>query len=484
MRTRSFAALAAVSVLVFAACGDDDDDAAGDTTIAEAVTPAAVTAPAAAETTEAVAAVATEAAAPVTTEAAAPVTAEAAAPVTTEPAAPVTAEAAAAVTTEAAAPVTAEAAAAVTTEAAAPVTAEAAAAVTAEAAAVTTEPAETTEPAAVATEAATAVTEAAAVATTEAAAPTTEAAAITTEAGAVTTEAPTVTSAPATSEPGASVPTGEPGAITVGSADFPESQLLAQIYGQALEAAGFDVSYELGIGSREVYYGAIEGGEVGLVPEYTGSLLSFLVAPDQPDATNVDEQLAALDEALPEELEVLPPSSAEDKDVIVCTQEVVDEFGLTDLSSLFENSAEITLGGPPEMETRTPFGIEGFSTIYGAEFAEFVPLAPGDIPAALEAGEVDCGNIFSTDPAIDTGGFVALEDDLAIVPNEAVLPLVRSELVTPELTAALEEVNAALDTETLTSLVAQVVNEQLGVDVVAEEFLASLGAATPATTTG
>ena len=81
-----------------------------------------------------------------------------------------------------------------------------------------------------------------------------------------------------------------------------------------------------------------------------------------------------------------------------------------------------------------------------------MPLPFGDIPAALEGGEIDCGNIFSTDPAIDTGGFVALEDDLAIVPNEAVLPLVRSELVTPELTAALDEVNAALDTETLTAV--------------------------------
>ena len=153
---------------------------------------------------------------------------------------------------------------------------------------------------------------------------------------------------------------------------------------------------------------------------------------------------------------MLTPSTAEDKDTIVCTQDVVDEFGLTNLSSLFENSAEITLGAPPEFEERSPFGLAGFTEIYGAEFAEFVPLPSGDIPAALEGGEIDCGNIFSTNPAIDTEGFVALEDDLAIVPNEAVLPLVRSEVVTPELTAALDEVNAALDTETLTALVAQV----------------------------
>jgi len=269
--------------------------------------------------------------------------------------------------------------------------------------------------------------------------------------------------------------TGSLGPITVGSADFPESQLLAQIYGQALEDAGFEVSYELGIGAREAYFGAVEDGEVDLVPEYTNSLLSFLIAPDQPTATDVDEQVSAIGDALPDGLEVLTPSTAEDKDTIVCSQDAVDEHSLTDLSSLFAVSGEITLGAPPEFETRSPFGIAGFAENNDAEFAEFVPLSFSDIPAALSAGEIDCGNIFSTDPAITTEGFVALEDDLLIVPNEAVLPLVRSEVVTPELTAALDAVNGELDTETLTTLLAQVVVDAEGADVVAEEWLATIG---------
>jgi osmoprotectant transport system substrate-binding protein len=308
----------------------------------------------------------------------------------------------------------------------------------------------------------------------------------------VATSAPTASSAPtessappgsvpASSAPGSSAPAGEPGAIVVGSANFPESELLGQIYGQALAAVGFEVSYESGIGSREVYLGAIESGEIDLIPEYTGSLLAFL-SPEPPEAANVEEQLTALDEVLPEGLEVLTPSTAEDKDTIVCTQDVVDEFGLSNLSSLFENSAEITLAAPPEFEERSPFGLAGFRELHDAEFAEFVPLAPGDIPAALSGGEVDCGNIFSTTPAIQTEGFIALEDDLKIVPNEAVLPLVRSEVVTPELTAALDAVDADLDTETLTALLAQVVDEQLGADVVAADYLESLGGAAPGTT--
>jgi osmoprotectant transport system substrate-binding protein len=288
-------------------------------------------------------------------------------------------------------------------------------------------------------------------------------------------------SAPASSAPGSSTPAGVPGAIVVGSANFPESELLGQIYGQALAAVGFDVSYEPGIGSREVYLGAIESGEIDLVPEYTNSLLSF-ISTEPPEAETVEEQVDAIDEALPDGLEVLTPSTAEDKDTIVCTQDVVDEFGLSNLSSLFEHASEITLGAPPEFEERTPFGIAGFRDLHGAEFEAFVPLAANDVAAALESGQIDCGNIFSTTPAIQTEGFIALEDDLAIVPHEAVLPLVRSEIVTPELTAALDAVDADLNTEKLTELLAQVIDEQLGADVVAADYLESLGGAAPGST--
>ena len=112
--------------------------------------------------------------------------------------------------------------------------------------------------------------------------------------------------------------------ITVGSADFPESQLLAQIYGQALAAAGFDVSYDPASEPARSTSAPSRAARSQLVPEYTNSLLSFVLRQSDPnavpDATNVEEQVAALGEALPEGLEVLTPSTAEDKDVIVCTR--------------------------------------------------------------------------------------------------------------------------------------------------------------------
>jgi osmoprotectant transport system substrate-binding protein len=268
--------------------------------------------------------------------------------------------------------------------------------------------------------------------------------------------------------------------LTIGSANFPESVLLAEIYAGALEAEGADVTVEPNIGSREVYYPAIETGEIDLLPEYTNSLLSFVLRQDDPEATpeatNVEEQLAELEDVLPDNLTVLTPSTAEDKDVIVCNQETIDQYGFSDLSGLAEVSGEITLGGPPEFAERSPFGIPGFQAFYGAEFAEFVPLEIGPpIVDALNANAINCGNLFSTDAAITENDLTALEDDMNIVPNEAVLPLISVEKATPEVTAVLDEVSAALDTEGLTELNFEVQAEGLAEAEVAARWLADNG---------
>jgi osmoprotectant transport system substrate-binding protein len=282
---------------------------------------------------------------------------------------------------------------------------------------------------------------------------------------------------------GADAPAGgelEGQSITVGSANFPENVLLAEIYAGALEAAGADVDVTPNIGSREVYFPAIEGGEIDLLPEYTNSLLSFVLRQDDPEAspeaTNVDEQIAELGDVLPDNLTVLTPSTAEDKDVIVCNQETIDAHDISDLSGLAEVSGEITLGGPPEFAERSPFGIPGLQQFYGAEFAEFVPLEIGPpIVDALNAGAVDCANLFSTDAAITENDFTTLEDDMNIVPAEAVVPLINAEKATPEVTAVLDAVNAALDTEGLTELNFEVQAEGLAESEVAAQWLEDNG---------
>lgn len=290
---------------------------------------------------------------------------------------------------------------------------------------------------------------------------------------ATTGDSPATTAGSATTDGGSEDTSGGGGGgdITVGDGGFPESQILAQIYGQALEAEGYSVSYET-FTDRGAYYPAIEAGDIDLVPEYTGSLLFFL--DDAATAGNVEEQVTALGETLPDGLAILTPSAAEDKDTIVCTQAAVDEHSLTDLNSLFAVAGEITIGAPPEFQDRTPFGIKGFEENNDATFAEFIPLDSGAIADALVAEQIDCGNLFSTNPQIAAEGFVALDDSDAIVSNEAIVPLVRTDAIDEAAQAILDEIDATLTTENVTELVGKVAIDAQGADVVAEEYLASL----------
>jgi osmoprotectant transport system substrate-binding protein len=266
--------------------------------------------------------------------------------------------------------------------------------------------------------------------------------------------------------------------VTVGSANFPESDLIAQIYGQALAKNGFQVKYKPGIGDRTVYYKAIANGEIDLVPEYTNSLLSYVIHAKDPNrsptAKNVDEQVTELGKELPDTLEVLPPSTAEDKDVIACTADAAKEYNLTDLTSLGKASKDITIAAQPEFKTRTPFGLVGFKDIYGAEFKEFKPLAVAAVADALKAKQVDCGNLFSTMSVITTGGFKILDDDKHTVPNEAVLPLVRKSAVSDKMKSTLENINKQLNTDVLKALMVKIEVDGAAPDVVAKEWLASL----------
>jgi osmoprotectant transport system substrate-binding protein len=266
--------------------------------------------------------------------------------------------------------------------------------------------------------------------------------------------------------------------LTVGSANFPENVLLAEIYAGALEAKGAKITRKLNIGNRETYYAAISGGELDLLPEYTNSLLSFILKAkgQSPTAKNVTEQVTALKEALPANLTVLTPSTAEDKDVIVCNKQTTDKYGFKTLSDLAAKSSEITLGGPPEFATRSPFGIPGLKQLYNATFKSFVPLEIGPpLIDALKSNAVNCGNLFSTMSGITTNNFTALDDDKTIVPNEAVLPLINKAKADPAVTAALDGVNAKLNTDGLKAMMVEIEVDKKAEADVAKEWLSQNG---------
>ncbi len=156
--------------------------------------------------------------------------------------------------------------------------------------------------------------------------------------------------APGTTAAGTGGAGGAVTSVVVGAADFSESQVLAEIYAQALAAKGITATTRPNIGSREVYLKAVEDKSVDIVPEYTGSLLSYL----KKDATakGSDEVYAALKAALPATLTVLAKSTAEDKNSIVVTKETAAKWSLKSIADLVAHQSEIVVSAPPEFQSR------------------------------------------------------------------------------------------------------------------------------------
>jgi len=264
--------------------------------------------------------------------------------------------------------------------------------------------------------------------------------------------------------------------IVVGSANFPENELLAQIYAQALAAKGVQVSTKLNIGSRETYLPALESGEINLLPEYTGALAKYL-NPDA-DTSTTDAAVSALTSALPDTLTVLDPAPAQDNDSITVTKATADQYGLKTIEDLVPHASQLVLGGPPEWKTRS-YGVPGLQKTYGLQFKSFKALdTAGPLTVqALKNGQVQAANLFTTDPAITSNGFVTLEDTKNFFGSQNVIPVITKDKATPEVTAALNAVSAKLDTTTLATLVSKVVTDKQDADTVAGQWLTSVGLA-------
>jgi osmoprotectant transport system substrate-binding protein len=240
------------------------------------------------------------------------------------------------------------------------------------------------------------------------------------------------------------------GSITIGSANFPESQLLAEIYAQTLEAKGVTVTRKFDLGSREKYMDGLKDGSIDLIPEYTGTLLQFLNK--QAKETDADEVYTALQKELPSNLTVLDKAEAEDKDAIVVTKETADKWKLKSIEDLVPHCGEVTFGGPPEIQQR-PDGIPGFKATYNCTFKGFSALEPGAITTkALLDGTVQAADIFTTDASIEANNLVVLEDPKSNFAAQNVVPLINKDKVNDTVKAALNAVSAKLDTKALQEL--------------------------------
>lgn len=257
--------------------------------------------------------------------------------------------------------------------------------------------------------------------------------------------------------------------LVVGSANFPESQTLAEVYAGALNAAGITASTKPGIGSREVYVRALQDGSIDLVPDYSGNLLRYV--DETATASSAADVMAALPGKLPADLQVLEPAQAENKGSIVVTQATAEKFGLKTLEDLGSICDQIAVGMPPEARER-PQGLPGLAAKYGCVPKEFVPFSDGGGPVTIKAlldDRIQAANVFTTSPQTAANNLVVLEDPKNNYAAQQVLPLVRKDRVDSAAVEVLNKVSAVLTTEDLIRL-----NE----DVAGERKLSSKDAAT------
>ncbi|MGW7260424.1 ABC transporter substrate-binding protein [Streptomyces sp. NPDC054834] len=267
------------------------------------------------------------------------------------------------------------------------------------------------------------------------------------------------------------------GTVVVGSNNFPESILIADIYGEALKAKGIKVSYKPNIGSRETTYGLLKNGTISVLPEYNGALLAYL----DPKATpkTVEATTAAIEAKLDSKLTLLKPASAQNKDSVTLNKETADKYKLTadsSIADLKDAAKDLVIGGSPEFQTRQQ-GLVGLKSVYGVEFKTFKALdAGGSLTlAALKKNTVQAADVFTTEPTISKEKFVVLQDPKNLFGYENVQPLAYKSALNQKGTDALDAVSAKLDTKTLLDLDTQVQSQSKDPLDVAKAWLKSAG---------
>ncbi len=256
--------------------------------------------------------------------------------------------------------------------------------------------------------------------------------------------------------------------IVVGSQAYYSNEIIAEIYAQALESAGYEVERKFQIGQRDAYLPELESGAVDLFPEYTGNLLQYY-SPDTM-ATQADEVYAELQSALPEGLTALAMSPATDQDSYNVTAEFAVANSLVSIADLAGLDGLI-LGGAPELEER-PYGPAGLLETYGVTVSFD---ATGDITVdALLEGVISLANVYSGDPRIAEFGLVTLADPEGLFLASNVVPIASSD-VAAELAAIIDPISLALSPEALVALNLQSIKDELSAADIAAAWLAANG---------
>ncbi|MFI0483247.1 ABC transporter substrate-binding protein [Actinomadura sp. 9N215] len=271
---------------------------------------------------------------------------------------------------------------------------------------------------------------------------------------------------------------GDGGTVTVGGANFPESNLLGELYAQALEAKGVKVTRKFNIGAREVYYDQVVKGGISVMPEYNGALLTTSVEKNSTAATTAEIN-AALKAKLPADVEILNSAQAEDKDSVTVNPQTAAKYSLKSIADLKPVAKDLTIAGPSEFKTRQQ-GLVGLKSAYGLEFKKFQPFDAGaqaTLVKLLTENKIQAADLFTTDPTIEQNKLVVLEDPKNVFSAQNVTPLVHKKSVNDTARTALNAVSAKLTTQDLLDMMKRIAIDKEDQEKVAEEWLKKSGLA-------
>jgi osmoprotectant transport system substrate-binding protein len=293
--------------------------------------------------------------------------------------------------------------------------------------------------------------------------------------GPVSTGTAVATSA-ATATPAAPKPT-----IKLGSDGFYESKLMAEIYGQALEAKGYTVDRTaIGLGTRKVTAAALESGQFDLKPEYIGSGLAYYSGTATGDPAGNATALQTILTGKGGGITVLDYSPAADQNAFVVTQATATKYSLAKMSDLTAVASKLKFGVATDC-AKNPVCAAAIKSAYGVDLATALPLSACDQPMvdALTAGTIDVGELCSTQPDIAKNGWVVLTDDKATQPADNIAPLVRNDLLAKvdktSFEKILNDISAKMKTADLTKLNAEFVFDKKDIGVIAKEWLTTNG---------
>jgi osmoprotectant transport system substrate-binding protein len=263
--------------------------------------------------------------------------------------------------------------------------------------------------------------------------------------------------------------------VRVGSKNFTEQFVVAELYAQALEAAGVKVEKKLNLGGTLIAHKALEEKQIDLYPEYTGTiLLAVLKEEAMTDPKAVYEKVK--DAYAKKGLVLLNQAPVNNTYVMVVRPDTAQKYKLQTLSDLAKVAKELKLGAGPEFRDRKD-GIPGLKAKYGMDFKEDLQLAIGLRYQALKNDQVQIVNGYATDGMISAMKLTRLKDDQNLWPPYYVVPVVRKDALdaNPKIADVLNRVDALLDEAAVAEMNYQVDGEKLEPKDVARDFLKAKG---------